>query len=71
MKSLLKQKIVQYFLSALLFGAIYSLLSLLVEGTVELDTVLCSTAVYFGLMCLMYFAAPKLRKWMGYDNNKR
>ena len=67
MKEFLKNKIVKCFLSSVLFGAIYSLLSFADKGYVEIGMISGTTVLYFLLMCLLYFIAPKLRKITGHD----
>jgi hypothetical protein len=52
-----------------IFGAVYSILSFIDKGHVEIGIVLTAMALYFIFMCLLYFIAPKLRKIMGYDKN--
>ena len=69
MKEFLKNKIVKCFLSSVLFGAIYSLLSFALDGYVEINTVLVSTVFYFLFTCLLYYIAPKLRKITGHDKD--
>ena len=69
MRKLLKNKIFKYLLSSVLFAAIYSLLSFADKGYVEIDTVISSMAVYFLIMCLLYFIAPKLREITGHDKD--
>ncbi len=69
MKEFLKNKIVKYLLSSVLFGAIYSLLSFADKGYVETGTILRTTMLYFLIMCLLYFIAPKLRKITGHDKD--
>ena len=67
MKKILENKIFKYFLSAILFAVIYSILSFLGDGYVEIGTIIQSTVSYFLIMCLLYFIAPKLRKITGHD----
>ncbi len=69
MREFLKNKIVKYLLSLVLFGAIYSLLSLAHKGYVDIFTVSCSTVGYSIAMFLLYFIAPKLRKITGHDKD--
>lgn len=69
MEKLLKNKILKYLLSSILFGGIYSLLSFVINGYVEVSTVLSSMAAYFLIMCLLYFIAPKVRKITGHDKD--
>ena len=58
-------------LSAILFGVIYAAISFVDKGAVEMETILVATALYFLIMCLLYFIAPKLRKITGHDTDKR
>lgn len=71
MKEFLKNKMWKYLLSSVLFGAIYFLLSFANKRDVEIKTILGTMALYFLLMCLMYFVAPKLRKITGHDKDDR
>lgn len=67
MREILKNQIFRNLLSAILFGAIYSLLSFADKGYVEIGMISGTTVLYFLLMCLLYFIAPKLRKITGHD----
>jgi len=69
MRKLLKNNIFKYLLSSVLFGVIYTLLSLAHKGYVEIDTVLYSTLGYSIIMCLLYVIMPKIRKLIGYDKD--
>lgn len=69
MREILKKQVVRYLLSAILYGAIYSLISWAHKGYVEIFTVLCSTVGYSVVMLLLYFIAPKLRKITGHDKD--
>lgn len=68
MKKLLKNGIVRLLILTILFGAVYALLTCIVEGFVEIDKVLLSMFSYFLFMCLFHFIAPGLRKITGHDN---
>ncbi len=67
MKRLLKNGIFKSFLSTILFGAVYSLVSVIIDGFVEVDKVLISMFFYFIIMCVLYSIAPKLRRATGHD----
>ena len=62
MRKLLKNRIFRYLLMTVLFGAIYALLTFIVDGFVEADKVLIAMFFYFLAMCLFYFVASKLNK---------
>jgi len=70
LKKFFNHRIFKYLLSALIFGFIYSLLSLADKGSVDFAVVLRSSALYFVLMCLLYFIAPKLRKLTGHSKEE-
>ncbi len=70
MREFLKNNAMKNLLSAVLFGLIYSVFSLLDEGYVEVGRVLGTSVCYFLIMCLLYFVAPKLRKITGHDQKK-
>ena len=61
MTELLKNGIFKSFLSAILFAVVYSLISFIDKGNVEVKTVLISTISYFIVMCLLYFIASKFK----------
>ncbi len=67
MRNILKNRIIKYLLSAILFGVIYSILSFAGDGYVEIGTIIKSSVSYFLIMCLLSFIAPKLRKITGHD----
>ena len=69
MKKILKNQMLRNLLSAILFGVIYSLLSVADKGYVETGTILRTMVLYFLIMCLLYFIAPKLRKITGHDKD--
>lgn len=69
MKKLLTIKIVKYTLSSVLYGLIYSLVTFVFDGCVEVDTVLVTTVYYFLFTCLLYYIAPKIRKITGHDKD--
>ena len=65
---ILRNNILKSLLSAILFGVIYAAISFVDKGAVEMNTILVATALYFLIMCLLYFIAPKLRKLTGHDS---
>lgn len=69
MRKILKKQVFRYLLSAILYGVIYSLISLAHKGYVDIFTVLCSTAGYSIVMLLLYFIAPKLRNITGHNKD--
>lgn len=69
MGKMLKNQIFRNLVSTVLFGVIYSLLSLIDKGYVEIDTILRTMVFYFLIMCLFYFIAPKLRSITGHDKD--
>lgn len=71
MRKFLKNKILKYLLSSVLFGVIYFLLSYASKGYVEIETILGTMMFYFLFMCLLYFIAPKLRKITGHDKDNK
>ena len=70
MKKTFKNRVLGNLISAIAFGAIYALLSFIDKGHVEINTLLITMLVYFIIMCLLYFIAPKLRKITGHDTDK-
>ncbi len=60
MKDLLQHRVFRNFISAVIFALLYSLLSFIDKGNVEIRTVLISSASYFILMCLFYLIDSKL-----------
>ena len=66
MKRILENQIFRNLLSAVVFGVIYSILSYVDKGYVEIGTVLTTMALYFLFMCILYFIVPKLRKMTGH-----
>ncbi len=69
MKRILENQIFRNLLSAVTCGVIYSILSFIDKGYVEINIVLTSMALYFLFMCFLCFIAPKLRKITGHDEN--
>ena len=67
MSQLFKKNIFKYIYMTLLFGAVYSLITFLFDGVVEIDKVLTSMFFYFLILCLLGFVAPKFRKITGHD----
>ncbi len=61
MRKFLKNKIVINFISAVLFGIVYSLLTFIDKGYINISKILISTVSYFIIMRLFYFIASKLR----------
>lgn len=70
MKKLLEKQILRNLLSALLFGGVYSLLSFADKGYVRTGAVCVGMLVYFILVTLLSFVAPKLRKVTGHDTQE-
>jgi uncharacterized membrane protein (UPF0136 family) len=68
---ILRNNTLKSLLSAILFGVIYTVVSFVDKGSVEMGTILVATVSYFLIMCLLYFIAPKLRKLTGHDTDKR
>lgn len=66
----MKKVIFKSMLLTVLFGAIYTVLSLVIEGVVKFDKVVISMLSYFLVICLLYYIAPKLRKITGHDKDK-
>ena len=62
MKRIIENQIFRNLLSAVIFGVIYSILSFIDKGYVEIGMVLTTMSLYFLLMCFLYFIAQKLRK---------
>ena len=67
MEKLLKNGILKSFLSTMLFGTIYALISVIIDGFIKVDKVLISMVLYFIIMYVLYFIVPKLRKMTGHD----
>ena len=67
MKRILENQIFRNLLSAVTFGVIYSILSFIDKGYVEIGIVLISMTLHFLFMCFLCFIAPKLRKITGHD----
>ena len=67
MSQLWKKNIFKYIFMTVLFGAVYSLITFLFDGVVELNKVLTSMFFYLLFLCLFYVVAPKLRKITGHD----
>ncbi len=67
MEKLLKNGIFKSFLSTMLFGTIYALISVIIDGFIKVDKVLISMVLYFIIMYVLYFIVPKLRKMTGHD----
>lgn len=67
MEKLFKNGIFKSFLSTMLFGAIYALISVIIDGFIKVDKVLISMVLYFIIMYVLYFIVPKLRKMSGHD----
>ncbi len=65
MTKLFKNSIFKSFLSAILFAVVYSLISFIDKGNVEVKTVLISTISYFIVMSLFFFVGSKFK-----NNNK-
>ncbi len=57
-----KRNIIRNAVSAVTFGACYSLISYLFDKTADFAEILISTVAYFVVMSLLYLIAPKLRK---------
>ena len=70
MKRIIENQIIRNLLSAVIFGVIYSIVSFIDKGYVEVGIVLATMALYFLGMCILCFIAPKLRKITGHDNNR-
>ena len=66
----MKNNVLRYLVSSLLFGVFYSVLSFVDKGYVEYGIVLGTMVCYFLSMCLLSFLAPKLRKITGHDQKK-
>lgn len=62
MKRIIENQIFRNLLSAVIFGVIYSILSFIDKGYVEIGMVLTTMSIYFIFMCFLYFIAQKLRK---------
>ena len=71
MRKMMKHRIFRNLLFSVLCGAIYSLLSFIDKGYVEIDMILGETAACFLILCLLSFIAPKLRKITGHDKDNR
>lgn len=69
MKRILENQIFRNLLSTVTFGVIYSILSFIDKGYVEIGIVLTSMALYFLFMCFLFLIASKLRKITGHDKN--
>ena len=69
MEKLLKNGILKSLLSTALFVVFYTLLTFVIEGTVEIDIVLVAMVSNFLVMCVFYFVVPKLRKKTGHDKD--
>lgn len=68
---ILRNKILKSLLSAISFGVLYAVVSLVDKGSVEVNTILVATVSCFLIMCLLYVIAPKLRKITGHNTDKR
>ncbi len=67
MEKLWKNGIFKSLLSTVVFGAIYALITVVMDGFVEIDKILVTMVSYFLVTCVLYFIAPKLRKITGHD----
>ena len=65
MEKLLESQIFRNFLAAIAFGVVYSLLSSIGKGGLEISTILSNTVFYFLFTCILSWIAPKLRKVLG------
>ena len=70
MLKLLQNSLFRSLLSALLFGGLYALLTVLFQGTVDVKDLIISVVTYFIMLLLLYFIAPKLQKLTGWDKKK-
>ncbi len=57
-----KKNLIRNGVSAVTFGACYSLISYLFNKTVNVAEIVVSTVTYFVIMSLLYLFAPKLIK---------
>ena len=69
MKRIIENRIFRNLLSAVIFGIIYSILSLIDKGNVKIGSVLGVMALYLGAMCILCVIAPIIKKITGYDKN--
>jgi NhaP-type Na+/H+ or K+/H+ antiporter len=67
---ILRNNTLKNLLSAILFGVIYAAISFVDKGAVEMKTILVATALYFLIMCLLYFIVPKPREITGHDTDE-
>ena len=68
-KRTIEKRLIRYLLSAVIFGIIYSILSLIDKGNVKIGSVLGVMALYLGAMCILCVIAPIIKKITGYDKN--
>ena len=68
-KRIIEKRLIRYLLSAVIFGIIYSILSLIDKGNVKIGSVLGVMALYLGAMCILCVSAPIIKKITGYDKN--
>ena len=68
-KRIIEKRLIRYLLSAVIFGIIYSILSLIDKGNVKIGSVLGVMALYLGAMCILCVIAPIIKKITGYDTN--
>lgn len=67
MKRIFKKKKVRYLLSAVIFGIIYSVLSLIDKGNMKIGSAVGAMALYLVFMCILCAIAPIIKKITGYD----
>ena len=67
MKKIIEKRLIRYLLSAVIFGIIYSILSLIDKGNVKIGSVLGVMALYLVAMCILCVIAPIIKKITGYD----
>jgi hypothetical protein len=57
-----KKNLIKNGVSAVAFGACYALITYLFDKTVDVVEIVVATVLYFIIMSLLYFIAPRHRK---------